>query len=108
MDLTFFEDTPFYSTNSLQGETNSEGNFWHFSSEILNSTTSEIPNSFTSPNVPFLEPNPSHSQNLSFPRVENFDVVDESNKQGGNLDVENNQDENKVPNLVSRNRNPIY
>ncbi|XP_024019915.1 uncharacterized protein LOC112091181 [Morus notabilis] len=82
-----------------QGETNSEGNFWHFSSEILNSTTSEIPNSFTSPNVPLLEPNPSHSENLNLPRVENFDVVDESNKQGGNLDVENNQEENKVPDL---------
>ena len=91
MDLTFFENTPFFPTNSLQGEKNSEGNFWHFSSEIVNSTTL--------PSIPISKSNPSHSENLSLSRVENFDVDDESNKQGKNLNAKNNQEKNNVPNL---------
>ena len=72
MDLTFFENTPFFPKNSLQGEKNSEENFWHFSSEILNSTTLR--------SIPISKSNPSHSENLRLSRVEKFDVDDESNK----------------------------
>ena len=82
MDLTFFENTPFFPTKFLQGEKNGEENFWYFSSEILNSTTL--------PSIHISKSNPSHSKNFSLPIVEIFDVDDESNKQGENLDTENN------------------
>lgn len=59
MDVTFFETTPFFPINSLQGEIGSEGNFWNFSSL---------------PNLPISESNP---KNISLPRIEDLDVENE-------------------------------
>ena len=38
MDVTFFENKPFFSKDSLQGEIGNEGNFWNISFDTLPST----------------------------------------------------------------------
>lgn len=66
MDLTFFENTPFFPKNSLQGEKHSEEILWDNSPESFDACLY-----------------PSHSDHLDFPVPETCGETDENKNQGG-------------------------
>ncbi|RVW15139.1 hypothetical protein CK203_083380 [Vitis vinifera] len=77
IDVTFFENRPFYTKNSLQEEKESEENFWETYWETpipLPSLTQfpshpdfELPSQPSSPSL--LKPNQSHSPHVSKPMM---------------------------------------